>query len=107
MIVAPAVGVEALPSKTQSKLFPLLVSLQASVPDGPLTLNRATSPPGFTVSVADWFTDRLPVIVTVVADETADVDTVNVPLVAPAAIVTLPGTLATPGLLLESVTTAP
>ena len=35
------------------------------------------------------------------------VDTVNVALVAPAAMVTLAETVATPGLLLESVTTAP
>src|SRR5437867_1765021 len=46
-------------------------------------------------------------IVTVVEKTTIDVFTVKVALVAPAGMVTLPGTAATPGLLLESVTNAP
>jgi hypothetical protein len=46
-------------------------------------------------------------MVTVVEAETALVLTVNVALVAPAAIVTLDGTLATTVLLLESATCAP
>jgi hypothetical protein len=48
-----------------------------------------------------------PEIVTVVEMITADVFTVNVALVAPAGTVTLDGTLATLGLLLERKTTAP
>ena len=46
-------------------------------------------------------------MVTVVDAVTALVVTVNVALVAPAAIVTLAGVLATPVLLLESATVAP
>src|SRR2546422_147073 len=46
-------------------------------------------------------------IVTVVEKTTIDVFTVKVALVAPAGMVTLPGTAATPGLLLESVTNVP
>jgi hypothetical protein len=45
--------------------------------------------------------------VTVVAEETAAVPTLNVALVAPAVIVTLGGTWAAAALLLESVTRAP
>jgi hypothetical protein len=39
-------AVEADPSNRQSKVLPLLVSLHASVPDGPLTVNRATATDG-------------------------------------------------------------
>lgn len=42
-----------------------------------------------------------------VDEETETVDAVNVALVAPEGTVTLPGTVATPVLLLESETTAP
>ena len=49
----------------------------------------------------------MPVITTIVDEETVLVETMNVPLVEPAAIVTLAGTPATPGVALESVTNAP
>ena len=49
----------------------------------------------------------MPVIATIVGEETRLVETVNVPLVEPATIVTLAGTVATPGVALESVTNAP
>jgi hypothetical protein len=47
------------------------------------------------------------VIVTGETAATLDVVAVNVPLVAPATSVTLPGTAATPVLLLDSATSAP
>ena len=49
----------------------------------------------------------MPVITTIVDEETVPVETMNVPLVEPAAIVTRAGTVATPGVALESVTSAP
>lgn len=62
---------------------------------------------GVTVSTADWteFPEE-PVIVALVTAVTGDVDTVNVAVVAPAAITTLGGTLAET-LLLDSVTRSP
>jgi len=63
---------------------------------------------GFTVSVAVLLTPpKLPPIVTGVAAVTAVVMTLKEALVAPAATVTLAGTLATAVLLLDRVTTAP
>src|SRR5437879_769311 len=63
---------------------------------------------GATVSEADLVTPLyIPEMLTVVDPPTALVLTVNVALVAPAATVTLDGTLAAFVLLLESVTTAP
>src|SRR6266436_7961695 len=63
---------------------------------------------GVTVSDADLVTPLyIPEMLTVVDPATALVLIVNVALVAPAAIVTLDGVLATFVLLLESVTTAP
>jgi hypothetical protein len=62
---------------------------------------------GFTVSVALCVPLYVPEIVTEVVVPTATVVTVNVALVAPAATVTLAGTVATEVLLLLSVTTAP
>jgi hypothetical protein len=70
-------------------------------------LSDAGAGGGFTVSVTDRETPPYaPVIVTKVVPVTCVVATGNVALVAPAAMVTLEGTLATP-LLLVSVTTAP
>ena len=63
---------------------------------------------GVTVSVAVFVAPPdVPVIVTGVDALTAAVVTVNVPLVAPAATVTVADTVATAVLLLDSVTTAP
>lgn len=63
---------------------------------------------GVTVSEADLVTPPyVPEMLTVVDAATAFVLTINVALVAPAATVTLDGTVATLELLLESVTTAP
>src|SRR5262245_28897180 len=107
MTPAPAPGVEALPSNWQSNELPLFISRHVSVPDGPLTVNRAIGTVEPTVSVAVRVALRLPVIVTVVGVETALVFTVNVPLVEPAAIVMLEGTVAAAVLSLDSVTTAP
>src|SRR5262245_16273256 len=107
MTPAPAPGVEALPSNWQSNELPLFIRRHVSVPDGPVTVNRATGTVAPTVSVAVRVALRLPLIVTVVGVETAVVDTVNVPLVEPAAIVMLDGTVATAVLSLDSVTTAP
>ena len=61
-----------------------------------------------TVSVAVFVAPPdVPVIVIGVDALTAAVVTLNVALVAPAATVTLAGTVATPVLLLDRVTTAP
>ena len=62
---------------------------------------------GVTVSVAVRVAPADPVIVTGVEADTADVVTVNVRLVLPAATVTLAGTVATDVLLLDSETTVP
>jgi hypothetical protein len=63
---------------------------------------------GVTVSVALRLAPpKLPVMVSEVCAVTDDVATVNVLLVAPAAMVIVPGTVAVFGLLLASVTTAP
>src|SRR3954469_26065719 len=70
-------------------------------------MKRATGAFAPTISVAVRVALWLPVIVTVVGDETWLVVTVNVPVVEPAAIVMLEGTIAAPLLSLESVTTAP
>ena len=86
-----------------------LVSRHVSIPDGPVTTNRAvgTFAVGLTVSVAVRLAPRSPVIVTVVCEVTLLVETVKVPVVDPAAIVTLEGTVAAPVLLLDRLTTAP
>ena len=99
--------VDADPSNAQSNAVPALFSLHASVPDEPVTVNRATGPDVPTVRVAVLVSPKLPVIVTVVAVDTALVETVNVPVVEPALIDTLPGTDAVPGALLDSETTTP
>jgi len=62
---------------------------------------------GVTVSVAVRVAPAVPVIVTGVDDETADVVTVNVRPVLPAATATLAGTVAAAVLLLDSDTTVP
>jgi hypothetical protein len=61
---------------------------------------------GFTVKVAVRVTPYDPEIVEEVAEDTVAVVTVNVWLVAPAATVTLAGTVAADVLLLDSITTA-
>ena len=64
--------------------------------------------PAVTLSPADLVTpSKAAEIVTVVEAVTRLVETVNVALVAPTATVTLSGAVATAGLLLESVMTAP
>src|SRR5881397_2761983 len=63
---------------------------------------------GVTLSVADFVTPpKEPEIVTEVGEGTVTVEIVNEALVVPASTVTLAGTVATDGLLLDSVTTAP
>jgi hypothetical protein len=102
-------AVEALPLKVQSKAFPLLMSLHTSVPDGPLTVNRATGAAGaveFTVSVAVLVPLKFPVMTANVCVLTLLVFTVNVPLVDPDGMVMFAGTVAALELL-ESVTSAP
>ena len=59
-----------------------------------VTVSVTACPAGFTVSVADRVTPRDPVMVTAVVEVTALVATAKVALVAPAATVTLDGTLA-------------
>ena len=71
-----------------------------------LTDTRVTGT-GFTVSVAVCVPLYVPVIVTGVAAATVNVVTGNVAVVAPAATVTLAGTVAAAVLLLDSATTAP
>jgi hypothetical protein len=99
-------AVEADPSNRQSKVLPLLVSLHASVPDGPLTVNRATATDGgVTLIVA---VPCVPLIDPVmVADPAATAVTGNVAEAAPAATLTVAGTVATPVLLLDSATLPP
>jgi hypothetical protein len=63
--------------------------------------------PAFTVRLAVLVTPDVPEIVADVDDDTVCVLTVNVRLVLPAGTVTLAGTVATDGLLLDSVTTLP
>ncbi len=99
-------AVEALPLKVQSKALPLLMSLHTSVPDAPLTVNRATGPDGFTVSVAVLVALKFPVMTADVCELTLLVDTLNVPLVEPAGIWMFAGTVAALELL-DSVTNAP
>ena len=85
---------------TRSPLRPVAVTASVAV--------WAGGAGGFTVSVAVLLTPaKLPPIVTGVAAVTPVVVMLKVPLVAPAATVTLAGTLATVVLLLDSVTTAP
>ena len=72
-----------------------------------LKLASDTTAAGFTVSVALCVPLYVPVIVTGVDVLTATVVTVNVAVVAPAATVTLAGTVATAVSPLASVTTAP
>jgi hypothetical protein len=87
------VPVEELPPVT-------LVGLSVSV--------QGVTAVGFTVKEADFVVPLLEaVIVTAAHDVTDWVATVNVALVAPAATVTLAGTVATAVLLLVSVTTVP
>jgi hypothetical protein len=126
-LVAPAATV-TLPGTVAAVL--LLVSVTPNPPAGaadvnvtvpcadvpPVTLvgltetadNEAGGGGGVTLSVAVLVAPpNAPVIVTGVDALTAVVVTVNVALVAPAATVTLAGTVATAVLLLDSVTTAP
>jgi hypothetical protein len=62
---------------------------------------------GVTVRVAVWVTPLVPEIVTAVVVDTVLVVTVNVAVVLPAETVTLPGTVAAPALLVDSVTAEP
>src|SRR5262245_391306 len=85
---------------TRSPLRPVAVTVSVAV--------WAGGAGGFTVSVAVLLTPpKLPPIVTGVAAVTPVVVTLKEALVAPAATVTLAGTLATVVLLLDSATTAP
>jgi hypothetical protein len=87
---------------TRSPLRPVADTVNVAVPVPP--------PPaaGFTVSVPDRVTPpELPEMVTDAEVVTGLDVTVNAPLVAPAAIVTLAGTVAALVLLLDNVTTAP
>src|SRR5947209_18643671 len=68
---------------------------------------NADRPGGLSVSVAVALPPSVAVIVTSVIEETAVVVPVNVAVVWPCGTVTLAGTVATPVLLLESVTTEP
>src|SRR5262249_39454364 len=78
------------------------VAVTVNVPGGP-----GGCAAGVTVKLPVFVAPKAPVIVTIVGVLTPEVVTANVALVAPAAIVTLPGTPATFGLLLERVTVAP
>lgn len=90
------------------------LGLDVTVPARPVTLSVTRDLPaahaaaGFTVKVADLVTPpELAVIVTDTDAVTDEVAIVKPALVAPAATVTLAGTVATAVLLLESVTTMP
>jgi hypothetical protein len=103
---------QALPVFPLDTLSPL--GLDVTVPLRPVTLSVTRDLPaghaaaGFTVKAAVLVTPpALAVIVTDTDAVTGDVATVNPALVAPAATVTLAGTVATAVLLLESVTTVP
>jgi hypothetical protein len=100
--VAPPEGAAALRVTVPVELFPPLTLVGFKVSE-----ERVTLPTGVIVREACAELDpRVPVMTAVVVVVTDVVVTVNEALVAPAATVTLPGTLAEP-LLLESETTAP
>jgi len=104
---------QALPVFPLDTLSPL--GLDVTVPAGPVTLSVTFERPaahapaaGFTVKVADLVTPpELAVTVTDTDAVTGEVAIAKPALVAPAATVTLAGTVATAVSLLESVTTVP
>jgi hypothetical protein len=82
VIVAPDDGVEADPSKTQSRLLPVFVTRQVLLPEGPETVKRATGAKGTVVvvvlGVVVVVVELVVVLVVVVVGVVVDVVVVDV-----------------------------